>query len=258
MAETIGGKLLAACRSGAIRDELFTALMRQLDVPGKTTVLAIEDIHWAHGSTLDLPGFLGLRVRDVPVLLIATYRDDELALGDPLRQVLGDLATQRTTRRIDVAPLSEKAVAVLAGDTGLEPAELFRLTGGNPFFVTEILRSASVRIPQSARDAVLARVARLTLAARQAIGATALIGGGVAAQREPARIAPCVGAASFPCHGREANERLGPYARLEHRRPGEPADVVRDLEAAERAGTFACGCRSGIRSRLKLAICSMR
>lgn len=189
MAETLGGKLLAACRGGATRDELFATLVRQLDTPGKPAVLAIEDIHWADESTLDLLRFLGRRIRDLPVLLIATYRDDELAPGDPLRQVLGDLATQRSTRRIDVAPLSENAVAVLAGDSGLSPAELFRLTGGNPFFVTEIVRSPADRIPPSARDSVLARVARLSPAARRAIGAAALIG----AQVDPVLLAEVTG-----------------------------------------------------------------
>jgi hypothetical protein len=95
------------------------------------------------------------------VLLIATYRDDGLAAGDPLRIALGDLATQRSTRRVDLAPLSADAVRILAGGTGLDPAELYRLTGGNPFYVTEVVQAGLDVVPSSARDAVLARAARL-------------------------------------------------------------------------------------------------
>jgi len=176
VAGQLGGELSKQFRDGAPRDDLFATALRELDRPGTLTVLAIEDIQWADESTLDLLRFLGRRVRDVSLLIIATYRDDGLTPGDPLRIVLGDLATQRTTRRVSVAPLSEQAVAELAVDSGLEPAELYRLTGGNPFFVTEVVRSGSGRIPPSARDAVLARVAQLSDAARDAVQGAALIG----------------------------------------------------------------------------------
>jgi len=176
IAEQLGGDLLDACRVGAARDDLFAILLRELDLPGTLTVLAIEDIHWADESTLDLIRYLGRRIRDVSVLVIVTYRDDELAPQDPLRLVLGDVATQRTTRRVSVAPLSEAAVRVLAADSNRDPAELFRLTGGNPFFLTEIVHAAGENVPPSARDAVLARIARLSDDARQTVQAAALIG----------------------------------------------------------------------------------
>jgi len=176
VAGQVGGELSKQFRDDAPRDELFATVLRELDRPGTLTVLAIEDIQWADESTLDLLRFLGRRVRDVSVLIIATYRDDSLAPSDPLRIVLGDLATQRTTRRVSVAPLSEQAVAELAVDSSLEPGELFRLTGGNPFFVTEVVRSGSGPIPPSARDAVLARVAQLSDAARDAVQVAALVG----------------------------------------------------------------------------------
>ena len=176
VAGQLGGELSAQFRDGASRDDLFATALRELDRPGTLTVLAIEDVQWADESTLDLLRFLGRRVRDVSALIIATYRDDGLAPGDPLRIVLGDLATQRTTRRVSVAPLSEQAVAELAVDSGLEPGELFRLTAGNPFFVTEVVRSGAGLVPPSARDAVLARVAQLSDAARDAVRVAALVG----------------------------------------------------------------------------------
>ena len=77
-------------------------------------MVVVEDVHWADEATVDLLRFLGRRLRDAPVLLIATYRDDGLAADDPLRVALGDLATQRPTRRVTLAPLSADAVQILA------------------------------------------------------------------------------------------------------------------------------------------------
>ena len=104
-------------------------------------MVVIEDVHWADEATVDLLRYLGRRIANAAVLLIVTYRDDGLAADDPLRVALGELATQRSTRRIGLGPLSAEAVRVLADGSGLEPAELYRLTGGNPFYVTEVLRA---------------------------------------------------------------------------------------------------------------------
>jgi DNA-binding CsgD family transcriptional regulator len=190
MAAALGGELLDGCRRGAARDELFRLLLDRLTGAEPAVVLAIEDVHWADESTLDLLNFLGRRVRDLPVLVLATYRDDELAADHPLRLVLGELAALRSTRRVDVSPLSERAVAALADGSGLEPTELFRLTGGNPFFVTEALHAASADVPSSARDAVLARVGRLSQSARRSVEAAALIGTQVDHELLDAAIAP--------------------------------------------------------------------
>ena len=161
LAGQLGGELLDLCRPGAGREELFGALLRQVSEPGSLDVVVIEDVHWADEATVDLLRFLGRRLRDSAVLLIATYRDDGLAAGDLLRVALGDLARQRSTRRLGLAPLSADAVRVLAGGSELEAAGLYRLTGGNPFYVTEVLQSGAGPVPASARDAVLARAVRL-------------------------------------------------------------------------------------------------
>ena len=176
LAAQLGGELEELCRAGAAREDLFRALLRQVSEPGTLNVLVVEDVHWADEATIDLLRFLGRRLRDAPVLLIATYRDDGLAAGDPLRIALGDLATQRSTRRVDLAPLSADAVRILAGGTGLDPAELYRLTGGNPFYVTEVVQAGLGAVPSSARDAVLARAARLGGGAREVLDVAALIG----------------------------------------------------------------------------------
>jgi hypothetical protein len=88
-----------------------------------------------------------------------------------LRVILGDLATHRTTRRVSLGPLSEHAVRELAADTDIDPAKLYRLTGGSPFFVTEVIASGVPGVPGSARDVVLARAAGLTAEARRVLEA---------------------------------------------------------------------------------------
>ena len=100
IASKLGGELLELCRADAPREDLFRALLRQISEPAELHVLVMEDVHWADEATVDLLRFLGRRLRDAPVLLIATYRDDGLTPDDPLRVALGDLATQRSTRRI--------------------------------------------------------------------------------------------------------------------------------------------------------------
>src|SRR5205814_5236118 len=139
-------------------------------------VVVVGDIHWADEATLDLLRYLSRRLRGVAVLLIATYRDDGLAAADPLRVALGDLGSQRGTRRIGLVPLSPDAVRRLAGGSGLPAPELYRLTGGNPFYVTEVLRAGMEEVPASARDAVLARAARLSGDAREVLDVAALTG----------------------------------------------------------------------------------
>ena len=176
MASKLGGELLELCRADAPREELFSALLRQVGAPGELHVLVVEDVHWADEATIDLLRFLGRRIRDIPVLLLATYRDEGLSATDPLRIVLGDLATGRCVRRIGLPPLSRGAVAVLADGSGLDPAALYRLTGGNPFYVSQAVQAGMSEVPESARDAVLARAARLDSDSRAVLDAAALIG----------------------------------------------------------------------------------
>ena len=101
--------------------------------------MVIEDVHWADEATIDLLSFVGRRLGRMSALLLATYRDDEVGDDHPLRVVLGNLATQRATRRMRLPPLSAEAVRALAADRDVDSGELYRVTGGNPFYVTEIL-----------------------------------------------------------------------------------------------------------------------
>ena len=176
IADQLGGELLDLCRARAPRDELFAALLRQAGDPDTLHVVVIEDLHWADEATIDLLRFLGRRVRNAAMLLIGTYRDDDAEASDPLRLALGELARQRSTRRIVLAPLSADAVSVLAAGSGLETAALFRLTGGNPFYVCEVVQAGMEQVPASARDAVLARVVSLSRESRELLDAAALSG----------------------------------------------------------------------------------
>jgi DNA-binding CsgD family transcriptional regulator len=176
VAGRLGGELLDRCRARAGRDELFRALLHQVSEPGTLDVVVVEDVHWADEATVDMLRFLGRRIRNAAVLLLVTYRAEEVTETDPLRAALGELARQRPTRRVELAPLSAGAVRQLAGDSGLDAAQLYGLTGGNPFYVTEVLQAGMNEIPQAARDAVLARAARLSAGAREILDVTALIG----------------------------------------------------------------------------------
>jgi DNA-binding CsgD family transcriptional regulator/tetratricopeptide (TPR) repeat protein len=180
IAAQAGGTLGSlAGAGGAPRDQLFRAFLAGLGAPAPFTVAVIEDVHWADEATLDLLSFAGRRLSRTRALLLATYRDDELADDHPLRLVLGDLATQRATRRMRLPPLSPEAVRALTGETltgDADAAELYRVTGGNPFYVSEILDAGWPSVPPTVRDVVAARLARLTPPARRAVETAAVIG----------------------------------------------------------------------------------
>ena len=77
------------------------------------TVLVFEDVHWADEASLDLIQFLSRRVRELPVLILATYRDDALGRDHPLRPLLGEVGSHRWARRLSLPTLSSGAVSVL-------------------------------------------------------------------------------------------------------------------------------------------------
>ena len=85
-------------------------------------------------ATLDLLRFLVRRVGTLPVLLLVSYRDDEVGAQHPLAAALGDVATCETLTRIGLDRLSRDAVSELAAGSAVNADELHRLTGGNPFF----------------------------------------------------------------------------------------------------------------------------
>jgi DNA-binding CsgD family transcriptional regulator/tetratricopeptide (TPR) repeat protein len=171
-----GGELADLCRRGAARDRLFGAFLAEIDSPAALTVAVIEDMHWADEATIDLLRFAGRRLGRTRALLLATYRDDELAADHPLRVALGDLATQRAIRRMRLPPLSGEAVRALVGRRELDAGELYRVTGGNPFYVSEIMEAGWPSVPPTVRDAVGARLARSSASTRRLVEVAAVIG----------------------------------------------------------------------------------
>jgi predicted ATPase len=102
---------------GARPHEVVAALVR--DLPGqRSTVFVLEDVHWSDEAMLDVLRLLSRRVQAVPVLVVATYRD-ELPRAHPLRIVLGELATSDAVERVKLAPLSAAAVAELSEPHGV-------------------------------------------------------------------------------------------------------------------------------------------
>ena len=161
--------------AGAPRAEVLGAFLTALRRDDGLVVL-LDDLHWADEATLDVLRFAGRRIESTRALIVGAYRDDEVGRQHPLRIVVGDLATSSAVRRLQVQPLSVSSVGELARGTDLDPVELHARTGGNPFYVTEVVAGAPDRIPPTVRDAVLARAARLSPEARRTLEAAAVIG----------------------------------------------------------------------------------
>jgi ATP/maltotriose-dependent transcriptional regulator MalT len=174
VAEATGGELRDLVASGAKTHEIASALGRELQA-GAPTVLVLEDLHWADEATLDVLRLLARRIAAVPALVLTSYRDDELDDAHPLRFVLGELVRDEAIDHLTLAPLSAAAVKELAEPGALDADELYRTTGGNPFFVTEVLAVGGAEIPQTVRVAVLTRAARLSAAGRRLLEAVAIV-----------------------------------------------------------------------------------
>lgn len=208
IAQQVGGELMAACQEGAPRERLFRVLLKDLADTARLTVLVLEDVHWADEATLDVVQFLAVRLRGTRVLLVLTYRNDGLAHDDSLQRTIGEVGALRLTRRAMLPPLSRQTVAELAREGSLGGEELFRLTGGNPFLVTEVLALGTGEVPPSVRDAVLARVSRLPSGARAVLEAASVLGMRVevgllvdVAQATAAAIDACLAAGALVADG---------------------------------------------------------
>jgi DNA-binding CsgD family transcriptional regulator/tetratricopeptide (TPR) repeat protein len=155
------------------RDQLFAAILGALEQ--QTTILMVEDVHWADDATADFLLYAGRRLEDLPAMLIATYRDDEVRSNATMTRLSGELARLGVVRRVVAESLSESGVAALVADSGLDPVEVFGQTAGNPFFVTECLAAGSSN-PGTIRDVVLARAARLSVRGRRALDVASQLG----------------------------------------------------------------------------------
>lgn len=160
------------------RHQLFAGVLDALVSPLQPVVVVVDDVHWADEATLDLLRYLGRRIVGTHAVVVVAYRDDEVGPAHPLRRLLGHLAGLSHVRRLRLARLSCSATAALAEGRPVDPAYVYRVTGGNPFFVTELLAAAPDTVPATVCDAVLARAAPLSRRAREVLEVVAVVPGG--------------------------------------------------------------------------------
>lgn len=139
-------------------------------------LLGLEDLHWADPASLDALTFLVRNLDELPVLMVATTRSDE-SLEPPVGAALAELRRAARTRPVDLAPLPPDATAALAVALGADPAtaaSLHARTGGNPYYVQELVAAGSAPV-SSLRDVVLARLEGLPASARRVLEALSVI-----------------------------------------------------------------------------------
>jgi DNA-binding CsgD family transcriptional regulator/tetratricopeptide (TPR) repeat protein len=176
VARQVGGPIAAALDGSGSREDVLAATLDEL-AAGESSVLVVEDLHWADDATLDLVALLGRRLPRARGCLVVTCRSDALGERPEVQRVLGAVPRE-CVRRIEPRALSEDAVAILARRAGREPSDLHAVSGGNPFFVTEVLATpAGARVPASVRDAVALRVGLLGPRARAVVELAALVPG---------------------------------------------------------------------------------
>jgi DNA-binding NarL/FixJ family response regulator len=155
---------------------------------GQPVVLLLEDLQWADASTRDLLVFLQRALRHAPVLQIGTVRTGEVGGDHPVAAMVAELARQPHTERLLLAPLNPTETTALArGLLGVEPGRemvtvLLSRAEGNPFFTEELIAAWPARgeVPQTVREVVITRLARLTEGARQLSRLASVIGRTVA------------------------------------------------------------------------------
>lgn len=152
----------------------FEGLVQGIAGVGRPVVLVIEDLHWADDRSLDWLKFVGRRIAMLPLLLICSFRDDEVDATHPLRAALGQIPAARKAQ-LTLTPLSLEAIRQMAGHTALSAERLMEITTGNPFFLTEVISQpdlplpgdpaphseAARMVPHSVADALNARLDRM-------------------------------------------------------------------------------------------------
>ncbi|GGY80052.1 helix-turn-helix transcriptional regulator [Streptomyces nitrosporeus] len=150
----------------------LTARLLERVCAGRTVVLVLEDLHWADTSTRNLLAYLFRTLRTGHLVMIGTYRADDIHRRHPLRPLLAELDRLRTVGRIGLGRFSRAEVArQLAGILAVTPEaelvdQIFDRSDGNAFFVEELARSLECcgddsRLPGSLRDLLLVRVETL-------------------------------------------------------------------------------------------------
>jgi DNA-binding CsgD family transcriptional regulator/tetratricopeptide (TPR) repeat protein len=170
----VSDSLGKALSTGAAPHDIQTLLMGELELPPSPTVLVIEDVHWADDATLDSITVLGRRIVAMPALVVLTFRGGEVPPGHRLHATIGSVPAD-TAVVIELPPLSQNAVLSLAG---VDAASVYAATGGNPFYVSEMLASRTTSdLPPSVANAVLGRASRLEESARRLVELVSIVPG---------------------------------------------------------------------------------
>ena len=147
--------------------------------------MVLEDIHWADESTRHLLRFGARALTDAPVMILASYRTDELTRRHPLRPFLAEIGRLPGAVRVDVPSLDRAEVAELLTRLMDRPPTnavidtVFRRSEGIPYFVEELTRSAArgcIDMPDTLRDALNVRVQNLSAEAQQVVELAAVAG----------------------------------------------------------------------------------
>jgi ATP/maltotriose-dependent transcriptional regulator MalT len=165
---------------------LFDAVLGVLDALARTrpVVLALEDLHWADGATRDLLSFLMGRLGGRRLLVLATYRAEEVHRRHPLRPLLAELVRSAAVERVDVPPLSDdeaRAFLTALAESPLPPdtlEQLVRRCEGNPFFAEELVAAGASgdNVPDGLADVLLTRLDQLSAQTRGVLRAVAVAG----------------------------------------------------------------------------------
>ncbi|NNC36226.1 MAG: AAA family ATPase [Hyphomonadaceae bacterium] len=179
MANALGPDVAQMLSSNTQTATLFPTILTSLQETRRPTILICEDVHWADNATLDLLKFIGRRIQFIPCLMILSFRSDEINASHPLTQVIGDLPSS-PTRRIELERLSLPGIGKLAESSAYRAEDLYQITAGNPFFVTELLAAydgSETRLPASITDAVASRLSHLSQNERQFLDQICVIPG---------------------------------------------------------------------------------
>jgi DNA-binding CsgD family transcriptional regulator len=147
-------------------------------------MLVFEDLHWADASTRDLVAFLARNLRDARVVLVLTYRADELHRRHPLRPVIADLERGTQVERVTLSGLDRDAFVQLLGEISDDPVpddlvdELLTRSEGNPFYVEELMAAGGLgqSLPATLADVILDRVSRLSESTQAVLHDAAVLG----------------------------------------------------------------------------------
>lgn len=176
--------------------DAITTLLRNAS-DHRPILIVLDDLHWSDEPSLQLLQFVTQEIRETPLLIIGTYRQENVGLGGPLTRTLAEITRERGSQWIALDRLSPAEVQqYIATAIGAEPPAalneaIYSEIEGNPFFMTEVIRlllgdgtldppmQASawrIRVPESVRAVVGQRLDRLSPNSRRVLGTAAVIG----------------------------------------------------------------------------------